>query len=79
MPDAGRIASTKKRVQRCQQNLGNFVRIQEEMLLIRAGTANVVYRKRIDAMLKMYLLTISTMRRSLQLAEDDLTRVEREL
>src|SRR5688572_27361044 len=79
MPDVGRIASTRKRVQRCQENLGNFVRIQEEMLLIRTGTMNTVYRKRIDGMLKMYLITISTMRRSLQLAEDELIRLERDL
>jgi hypothetical protein len=55
--------------------MASFVRVQEELLVMRKESAVGAARDRIDAMLKLNSETLETMRRGLVLTKKELSRL----
>ena len=76
MPTAERIAVLRQRAERCQEAVATFMRIHEELLVMRHEAAIGVARERIDGMIKLNDETLDAIKRGLAIAEGELRRAE---
>jgi hypothetical protein len=76
MSTAERIAVLRQRAERCQEAVATFMRIREELLVMRKDSAIGVARDRIDGMIKLNQETLEAIKRGLTIAEGELRRAE---
>lgn len=77
MNDATRRQALEERVASCQDSVGTFMRIHEELIVLRGLSAIGVARERMDAMIRLNQETMDVIKRSLAIAEGELARAIR--